>query len=124
MNHRYLLLTTVVIIACVGCSAKPTKPPYESTQALATLRTTLDAWRDGHLDALAERQPPIRFEDDDQRSGQTLVAYNLLPSDQPAQAFEDISVNMTLRDGDGATHEKTVVYQVTLEPSLAVLRND
>ena len=78
----------------------------------------------GQVDSLTKRQPPIRFEDDDLRSGLTLVAYELSPRDGPIRAYDDVSVKVSLRDRQGATFEKTVVYQVTLEPNLAVLRGD
>ncbi len=124
MMRVNLILATALTCSIAGCSTKPAPPPYESTQATDSLRAALDAWRDGQLDSLTKRQPPLRFEDDDLRSGLILVTYELVPRDQPIQAYEDISVNVTLRDREGAAQEKTVVYQVTLEPSLAVLRND
>jgi len=44
--------------------------------------------------------------------------------DRPFVEHDDVSVEVSLRDRQGATLEKTVMYQVTLEPNLAVLRND
>ena len=124
MNHRGQVLVAAVLLLTPGCSSKPASPPYEPTQAVETLGAALDAWCAGQVDSLAKRQPPIRFEDDDFRSGLVLVTYELVPREGPIRAHDDVSVHLSLRDQQGATHEKTVVYQVTLEPSLAVLRND
>jgi len=112
-----LLLTT-------GCSSNPPATPYDSEQAREVLVQALEAWKQGEAHALATRHPPIRFEDDDYRTGTQLIGFRLPHRDEPLRPFEDVEVVLTLRNRQGATVEKTVVYQVALEPALAVLRND
>ena len=41
------------------------------------LTTALDAWKDGTAATLAQRDPPIRFADDDCVAGRRLIAYRL-----------------------------------------------
>lgn len=113
------------LLLIVGsCSSRPPLPPYDSKQAEQTLVTALDAWKQGQAYLLAQRVPSIRFEDEDYRSGLWLADYRLSSPDAGIRAFVDVPVTLTLRDRQGNAVEKTVAYQVALEPHLAVLRSD
>jgi len=98
-------------------------PSYDAQQAREALTTALDAWKSGSLEQLARRKPPVRFSDEDLLSGAELLSYDL----DSATAFgphQDVRVDLVLRDRRGTTLNKTATYQVILEPTLAVLRND
>lgn len=83
----------------------------------------LDAWKQGQVRQLASAQPPIRFVDDDFADGWQLIDYRLDPTAALAP-FENIAVDLELRDARGKTTTKTAAYQVGLPPNAAVLRAD
>jgi hypothetical protein len=124
MNRFSVLLPIVLIVLLVGCRYAPKLPPYDSQKAEETLKLALDAWKQGQVKKLAKCKPPIRFEDEDYRNGLRLLDYRLEPRESPVFRFNDIKVTLSLRGRQGNKIEKTVAYQVTLEPVLAVLRND
>lgn len=120
MRRCMALLLTVV----VGCSSGASSSPESSAAAKKALATALDAWKQGRAAALAKGQPPVRFEDDDYRNGLKLLDYRLDHPDRPICPREDVRVTLVLRDRRGQTSEKAVLYQVVVEPAIAVLRSD
>jgi hypothetical protein len=124
MNMHRRLLPMLLILIMAGCRFAPQLPPYDSKKAEEILVLALDAWKQGRIVTLLKRNPPVRFEDEDQRNGLRLVEYRLEPRDTPVFQFNDIKVILSLRDRRGNKIEKNVVYQITLEPAPAVLRND
>lgn len=119
---KYLALGLLLVTG--ACSSRPPLPPYDSKQAEHTLVATLDAWKQGQAYLLAQRVPPIRFEDEDYRSGLWLTDYRLSAPEIGVRAFVDVPVTLSLRDRQGKGFEKNVAYQIALEPRLAVLRSD
>ena len=122
LRHWELLPLAVLLVA--GCSSQPPLPDYDSGLAEATLIAALDAWKQGYVKDLAKREPPIRFEDEDYRSGLHLSDYRLADREIPLRPFDDVQVTLLLRNRRGEIVEKTAVYQVACEPQLAVLRSD
>lgn len=91
---------------------------------LNVLTTTLDAWQAGTAATLAEREPPIRFVDDDWAAGRHLTAYRLEEPDIFVLPFESVYVTLTLQTADGRTLKRKVGYQVLVTPSQSVLRSE
>jgi hypothetical protein len=123
MKIAVLLLLFAISLAA-GCSSSAPSPQYDSQKAGETLFRALDAWKQNSTGTLAKGNPPLRFEDEDQRAGYRLVEYRLENPQQILCPLADIRVKLSLLDPRGKPVEKTVAYQVVLEPTLAVLRND
>src|SRR5215470_3125862 len=127
MLRRMLLIALASSFGCcwLGCTrSAPPAGAYDRSAARETLVAALDAWQRGQGGQLAQRQPPIRFADDDFRSGSRLVAYELAEADGLFGPHQDVPVKLTLLDRRGRTVTKSVSYQITLSPGLAVLRTD
>ncbi len=112
-----------------GCSGSGPTATDSSTEldpeaARAALVASLDAWKQGQAVALANREPPIRFDDEDESSGLLLVDYKFLAPDAPIQANQDVPVRLTLRNSVGGKVERTTSYQIAPGPPIAVLRGD
>lgn len=120
---RNLLLASLCLV--IGCSqAAPIDDPKQSDGTLKMLTTALDSWKDGTAATLAQRDPPIRFADDDCAAGRQLIAYRLEDPELFALPFESVFVHLTLQSADGKMVERKVGYQISLTPNLAVLRSE
>jgi hypothetical protein len=120
--RRLILLCLLLFIGCSG--SQPTDDIEQSDQMLNVLKTALDAWKDGTAETLARRASPIRFADDDLAAGRRLIAYRLDDPEISALPFESVFVDLTLQTSDGKKVERTVGYQISLSPALAVLRSE
>jgi hypothetical protein len=121
---RWLTWTLLsVTVCCAGCDWwKPAPDPnYDGGRAKEVLLDVLETWKQGKAGTLASRNPPIRFVDDDYVDGGTLLEYRLAEPDQTIAPYESVPVVIKVRT-NGAVVERTTVYQVTLEPKIAVLR--
>lgn len=124
---RISQVSLALILTAVGCSGgtEPSLvPPYDSTEAHATLTAALDAWKRGEARSLGRRTPPIRFEDDDCVAGLRLAEYEVEEPDATVRLHQDIAVILSLRDGKGNVIRREAQYQVATSPILAVLRSD
>lgn len=111
-----------IAVGCIPNAAAPAS--FDAQLARETLRTALEAWKQKQTRSLTTRQPPIRFVDDDLVAGCTLTDYELGEPDLTIGAFQSIPVTLVLRDRRGMTTRRAASYQVTLNPSLAVLRSN
>lgn len=117
------------LILAAGCGASEhsetaAPPPHDPEVARNTLQAALDAWKRGEAKALAKRDPPIRFVDDDLVTGARLVDYALEEPDMPIKSHADVAVILSLKDARGKAVRREIHYQVTTSPHLAVLRSD
>lgn len=119
---RYGALLASLLLA--GCSRMPTVTPEDSNHAREVLTETLEAWKRGQPATLAKRQPAIRFVDDDWSAGCQLVDFRVEQADAVIRPFAGVKVHMTLRNRAGKTFERQAEYQISLTPSLSVLRSD
>ncbi len=118
---RVVVLGFIGVLLAAGCSSSVSQG-YSPQQAKETLVTALEAWKSGDTKSLSERNPPIRFSDDDQIAGAQMIEYQLeLRTILP---FQNVKVELVLRDNQGQTLRKTAVYQVGLKPGRTVLRSD
>jgi hypothetical protein len=119
---RLVLGGACLVLGCTG--QDPARVSVESDRHRNLLTTALDAWQAGTPGALLERQPPIRFVDDDLIAGRQLLAYDLDDPDDVVRPFESVYVTLTLQETNGKTIERQAGYQVTTEPTPAVLRSE
>jgi hypothetical protein len=120
--RRFILIGLCLI---VGCSmGEPEQDVEQSDRRLSLLTSALDAWQEGTAATLSQRDPPVRFVDDDLMAGCQLTSYDIHEPDAAIEPFADVLVDLTLRDRQGTAIERTVGYQVSLAPGLAVLRSE
>lgn len=119
--NRLLILLGLVLM--VGCNRAPQPSRHDVDRAREILVIALDAWKQGQVETLAKREPPIRFVDDDWRAGSQLTNYALEEPHFPSGPIQDVIVVLTLKNQQGET-QKTATYQVKIEPNPAVLRSD
>jgi hypothetical protein len=113
-----------IAVLMTGCTAADDERGAESDRAHEILVSALDAWQQGAATELAKQDPPIRFVDDDLVAGYQLTGYAIDEPEAAIEPFDNVLVNLNLRDRQGKTCEKTVAYQVSLSPGLAVLRSE
>jgi hypothetical protein len=113
-----------VIAGCARAPELPVERRYDPVQAEAALVTALDAWKKGEAHSLAQRNPPIRFYDDDLVAGLSLSDYEIEEPDREIEMHKDVEVILSLRDARGTVIRREARYQVATRPSLAVLRSD
>jgi hypothetical protein len=118
------LLVMFFFLVVAGCSTSTPSPQYDSEKAKGTLVRALEAWKKNEIGLLAKGTPPLRFEDDDYRDGCRLVGFRLADEQLQLRQNSDIRVELSLIDRRNKPVSKSVNYQVSLEPALAVLRND
>jgi hypothetical protein len=118
--RRIILIGLCVIAGCSG--SEPAEEAADSDRMLNVLTIALDAWKEGTAATLSQRDPPIRLVDDDWVAGRRLLAYRLEDPKAFAFPFESVFVELTLHTANGETVERNVGYQISLTPSLAVLR--
>jgi hypothetical protein len=125
MRSQQMLLTILILTAGYSAETEPEfDAPYNPTKARAALVASLDAWRKGEASALARRDTPIRFVDDDFVAGLRLSDYEIEEPDAPVGLHQDVHVMLSLRDARGRVVEHEAQYQVATEPAVAVLRSD
>jgi hypothetical protein len=119
-----LTATAVLLLLAGGCSERPkTAAPVNADQARSTLKTALDAWRDGKTpDSLQQGSPRIVVQDMDWKQGMTLKSYQLIGSGDERDANLECAVKLSLVDPQGKPLEKTVTYIVGTDPVLTVFR--
>jgi hypothetical protein len=122
---RWSGIGLLVMAACAaGCDwwrPAARDPNYDSSRAKEVLLDVLETWKRGKVGTLAGRTPPVRFVDDDYVAGFALLEYRLAMPEQAIAPYESVPVVMKIKSGREVI-EKTAVYQVTLDPKIAVLR--
>jgi hypothetical protein len=121
MIRRTLL--AAIFASLAGCSPKYEDPTYDVGEAQKALTTTLDAWKQGAIPTLSKRQPPIKFIDDDSRSGLTLTSYEIVDS-STIGPFKDVAVKLELKTHDGRIVSRAATYQISLKPVISISRSD
>lgn len=117
-------LMCVALVAVCGCSSQgPRAAPVDPGLARSTLRTVLDAWKDGQSpEALQDRTPSIVAQDMDWRTGHQLVEYEIDGEGEAIDANLYCPVRLQLRGPDGKSITKNVRYIVGTDPVLTVFR--
>jgi hypothetical protein len=119
-----LLLVSAALLLTTGCSRDLLPVGHDPAPAREALVAALEAWKAGQAGKLKTGNPPLRFVDDDWVEGKVLVGYELANPKAQFLPFENLPVELELRDRSGRTFRKSALYQVTLQPHRAVLRAD
>lgn len=125
MCARLITALCITLIALVGCQwlTGSNLSDEAAEQSKRVLINVLDAWKTERVHTLAAQTPPIRFQDDDYMAGWRLVDYEFVNPKQKIQSFHDVPVQVNLIDRQGKPLQKTVTYQVGLDP-ITVQRSD
>ncbi len=125
MTTHSVLARCVLMLALIasGCQSGAVTE-QDPERARLVLITALEAWKSGSPQSLTAQTPPIRLQDDDLMAGWQLVSYDLMKPKSLILPFNDVPVQLELRDLDGKPVRKTVSYQVGLAPLLTVQRSD
>lgn len=121
---RNLIRVSLVVVCLIGCVPAMPETDFDSSLASEVLDSALTAWRDGKAKTLSQRNPPIRFVDEDWRAGYRLKSFEVRHPDELIQPRKGTQIQLTLVDPNGKTITRSVEYQITLTPHLAVLRSD
>lgn len=125
MRHSRSLLAGLCALFLAGCSRLPQPAStYDSAAAKRSLVASLDAWKDGKLASLDQQMPPIRFVDDDQIAGLELDDYRLNEPEDAVRPHQGVVVELFVRKKGGSLVRRRAEYQVSLWPSVSVLRAD
>ncbi len=125
LPRRPLWLAGAMILGlgCAGCGGSAT--PSDPTEGHQVLQTVLDAWKGGAKPAaLAERTPPIHVTDRDWMSGLRLQGYKADGDGKLIGTDVSYKVVLDLKTAKGKVVKRDVVYSVTTNPLLRVLRQD
>ena len=117
-----LLASVIGICGCQGSAN--TFVDQDPELARETLTTVLEVWKAGQVRSLAKRVPPIRFSDEDQIAGSQLLGFEFEDDTIQIIPFQSVKVELELRTLQGQFINKTVQYQVGVDPVLTVLRSD
>lgn len=125
MTTKTAFASCVLILALVASGCRSGAVTDEDPErARLVLIAALDAWKSGSPQSLNTQVPPIRLQDDDLMAGWQLVSYELMQPKSLILPFNDVQVQLELRDLNGKSIRKTVSYQVGLAPFLTVQRSD
>jgi hypothetical protein len=125
MRQKFIATLSLFLLVAVGCGwlSRPEWTDAEVGEAQQTLIAALNAWKSGQVDELAKQSPPIRFQDDDFMAGWHLVDFQLKTPASQIEPFQDVKVQVHLKDVRGTPIRKEVAYQVGLNPN-TVQRSD
>lgn len=123
MTRRSLIALLALVTCLAGCDwwKPPADSSYDGGRAKEVLVDALETWKQGKAGTLASRQPPVRFVDDDLVAGFALLEYRLVSPDQTIAPYDLVPVVIKVKSGNQVI-ERSTVYQVSLEPKIAVLR--
>jgi hypothetical protein len=115
----FLFFCLAVLLS--GCG-KPLDEPVDPAKATEALNTAFGAWKQGEkYGALAQRQPPVYFNEPEWEAGKKLLNYELGPVTLSGRQGR-CSVKLTLQDGAGKVTERTIGYQIDTTPQTVIVR--
>jgi len=112
----------VLLLATTGCSNGTLPPQASPDEAKTALIRALDAWQKREsIQALAQGQPPIYFNDPRCNPDVQLQAYKLLDASEFYGQSVRIEVEMTFQFKDGSTKERKVSYLIDTSPAIVIV---
>ncbi len=106
------------VLTVGGCQSR--NEPVRSDVALATLKSTLENWKQGEDISVCGRQnPAVVVQDMDWMAGKKLQDYQVI-NQKPKDA--NLFVTVELKLAENSNSNKTVVYCVGTDPVLTVFR--
>jgi len=125
MKHHSPILAALFALLLVGCSRLPQPAStFDSGAAKRALVESLEAWKAGEVAALRGLMPPIRFVDDDLAAGLELDDYRLNDPEGVIRPHQGVVVELFVQRKGGSLIRKRAEYQVSLWPTVSVLRAD
>jgi hypothetical protein len=123
-KKRHLLAGTIFLaMAAMVCGCRGSLPAQaDPDQARAALTSALDAWQKGQeIEKLAERDPPIHFNDPKCRGGTRLVSYRLEDGAEHHGQAARITAVLTFDQKDGAAKERKITYLVDIGKAVVIV---
>jgi hypothetical protein len=111
----------VVMAAAIGCggSLPPRASPDDARSALVR---ALDTWQKAEsIQALAQGQPAVYFNDPRCTPDVKLVTYKMLDAHEFYGQSVRIEVEMTFQLKDGTTKERKVSYVIDTSPAIVIV---
>jgi hypothetical protein len=122
MRTAGLLPCCALIVLLSGCGKQPLDEPVDPAKATEVLNTAFGAWKQGEkYGALAQRQPPLYFNEPEWEAGKKLLNYELGPVTLSGRQGR-CSVKLTLQDSAGKVTERTIGYQIDTTPQTVIVR--
>jgi hypothetical protein len=123
---RPLANTAILILLFPAGGCGRDRPvPADADVARTTLRTSLEAWKNGDPpDSLTKRTPPIYVAEREWKNGARLANYEVDPNDQLFGADLRCNVWLTMQDANGRERKKKATYSVGTNNKLTVVRED
>lgn len=119
MNRVVLLAALASCLA--GCGAELPRAA-DPARARASLQLALSAWQNGESwEALPKRSPPVYFNDEEWRSGQQLVDYEIESEATNGQGWL-CQARLKLRSKSGSPIERRVRYLIDTDPAIVIVQ--
>ncbi|MSR56267.1 MAG: hypothetical protein EXS05_01160 [Planctomycetaceae bacterium] len=111
------------LLGVAGCGAQPAGPTGRTEDAGKAVSTALDAWKAGKQpDQLKSETPSIHVADEDWQAGKALKGYQMSGAPQKNGGNWRVNAVLTVSDEGQSEQQKTVAYDVTMQPAITVLR--
>jgi len=105
-----------------GCGKTTLDESVEPAKATEVLNIAFGAWKQGEkYGGLAQRQPPIYFNEPEWEAGKKLLNYELGPVTLSGRQGR-CSVKLSLQDSAGKVTERTIGYQIDTTPQTVIVR--
>ncbi len=119
IRHVFTVFGLGCLVAFTGCGSGPVAGPVNADLARETLRTTLDAWKEGRaIGTLVSQSPSIVAQDFDWMAGAKLESYEFVNEGVSQDANLRVPVRLKLKDKG----LKSVSYIVGTDIKLTVFR--
>jgi hypothetical protein len=111
--NRALTIPSLALLVLLAAGCQKDLPPLTDPDvAREALAAALDAWKEGRSpETLLARTPPIDFSDIRRDAGSRLTQYRIADEERSGLSVR-FTVRMTLQQKNGASRERTVVFNV------------
>jgi hypothetical protein len=105
-----------------GCHSGSLPPQASPERARTALTRALDAWQKGEsLDALAQRDPAVYFNDPKCRSDVQLLTYKMGDAHEFYGQSVRIPVVLSFKLPNGTTKERKTTYLIDTSPAIVIV---
>ena len=119
---RSIAPTALVFALVAGCGARELPPPVDPADAGLQLGAALEAWKNGEpYGGLAEKSPPVVFNEPLWREGTRLVAFELGEVEMHGRQGR-CTAKLTLQGKDGTQSQRRIGYMIDTVPRVVIVR--
>jgi hypothetical protein len=112
----------VALALLVGCGGPKLAPPVPTEEAADHLRAALTAWKAGEpITSLADRQPPIVFNEPLWRGGSKLADFEIGEVTLHGRQAR-CTVKLTLAGADAKKGDRKIGYLIDTTPNVVIAR--